>query len=330
MRYVIYGAGAIGGTIGGSLFAAGHRVALIARGDHLTALQQTGLRLQRTDQEGTYPIDAFGSPADAQITDGDVVVLAMKSQHAASAIESLADAASPDVPVVCAQNGVESERLALRRFSRVYAMTVYLPTDHLEPGVVRAHGAPMTGILDLGRFPQGTDAVAERVAADLESAGFSSRTRERPMRWKYAKLVRNLANVLDALAGPDARKSELTDVLRAEARAVFAAAAIETVPSGEGDKRREGLVEIQPVAGEPRSGSSSWQSLARGSGSIETDYLNGEIVLLGRLHGIPTPANVAVMNEARQAVLKGTPAGSLSAAELTERVLTAAKTDPVT
>jgi 2-dehydropantoate 2-reductase len=329
MRYVIYGAGAIGGTIGASLFAAGHRVALIARGEHLTAVQRTGLRFQRTDAEGTYPIDAFGSPADVQITDSDVVVLAMKSQHAASAIESLANAAPSDVPVVCAQNGVESERLALRRFSRVYAMTVYLPADHLEPGVVRAHGAPMTGILDLGRFPQGTDEVAERIAADLEFAGFSSRTRAQPMRWKYAKLVRNLANVLDALAGPDARKSELTDLLRAEARAVFAAAAIETVPSEEVEERREGFVEVKPVGGEPRSGSSSWQSLARGSGSIETDYLNGEVVLLGRLHGVPTPVNAAVMHEARQAVSRGTLAGSLRVAELTERVLTAAKANPL-
>lgn len=329
MRYVIYGAGAVGGTLGGSLFAAGHRVALIARGDHLTALQRTGLRLQRPDGEDVYPIDAFGSSADADITGDDVVVLAMKSQHAASAIESLANAAPPGVPVVCAQNGVESERVALRRFSRVYAMTVYLPATHLEPGVVCAHGAPMRGILDLGRFPQGTDDVAERVAADLESAGFSSRALEQPLRWKYAKLVRNLANVLDALAGQDGRNSELTDLLRAEAHAVFAAAGIETVTSEEGDERREGLVEIKPAGGESRSGSSSWQSLARGSGSIETDYLNGEVVLLGRLHGVPTRLSAAVMHEARQAVLTGAPPGSLSVAELTARVLTTAETNSV-
>lgn len=327
MRYVIYGAGAIGGTIGGSLFAAGHRVALIARGEHLTALQRTGLRLQRTNSDETYPIDACGSAADAQISGSDIVVLAMKSQHTASAVDSLADAAPSDVAVVCAQNGVENERLALRRFSRVYAMTVYLPADHLEPGVVRAHGAPRTGILDLGRYPHGIDEVVEHVAADLETAGFSSRPREQAMQWKYDKLLRNLANVLDALAGPDARKSELTDLLRAEAHAVFAAANIETVPFEEGAARREGLVDVQPAGGEPRSGSSSWQSLARGAGSIETDFLNGEVVLLGRLHGVPTPVNVAVMHEARQAVLKGTPAGSLNTAELAERVLAAAATD---
>ena len=323
MRYVIYGAGAIGGTIGGCLFAAGNRVALIARGDHLTALQRTGLRLQRTQGEDTYTIETFSSPADAQITGDDVVVLAMKSQHSASAVDSLANAAPPQVSVVCAQNGVESERRALRVFSRVYAMTVVLPADHLEPGVVRAHGGPVPGILDLGRVPEGIDEVAERVVADLNSAGFSARALERPMRWKYAKLVSNLANILDALTGPDGRRSELTDLLRDEARAVLAAAAIGTATPDEERERRAGVLDIRPVAGEARSGSSSWQSLARGAGSIETDYLNGKIVLLGRLHGVPIPANAAVMQEARRAVRNGTPAGSLGISELTERVLAA-------
>jgi 2-dehydropantoate 2-reductase len=47
----------------------------------------------------------------------------------------------------------------------------------------------------------------------------------------------------------------------------------------------------QPIEGVERSGSSTAQSLARGAGSVETDYLNGEIVLLGQLHGVPVPAN---------------------------------------
>ena len=51
---------------------------------------------------------------------------------------------------------------------------------------------------------------------------------------------------------------------------------------------------VDEIAGRPRAGSSSWQSLARGTGAIETDYLNGEIVLLGRLHGVPTPLNAAL------------------------------------
>ena len=54
------------------------------------------------------------------------------------------------------------------------------------------------------------------------------------------------------------------------------------------------------TAGEARGGGSSWQSLARGTGSIETDYLNGEIVLLGRELGIPVPANEVLQREANR------------------------------
>ena len=47
-------------------------------------------------------------------------------------------------------------------------------------------------------------------------------------------------------------------------------------------------------------GSSSWQSLRRSSGSIEAEYLNGEIALLGRLHGFPTPINAALQSLANK------------------------------
>ena len=51
---------------------------------------------------------------------------------------------------------------------------------------------------------------------------------------------------------------------------------------------------MHDIGGRRRGGGSSWQSLARGTGTIETDYLNGEIVLLGRLHGVPTPVNLGL------------------------------------
>ena len=56
------------------------------------------------------------------------------------------------------------------------------------------------------------------------------------------------------------------------------------------------------MPGEPAQlGGSSWQSLVRGTGTIETDFLNGEIVLLGRLHGIPTPVNADIQRRVRDA-----------------------------
>ncbi len=78
-----------------------------------------------------------------------------------------------------------------------------------------------------------------------------------------------------------------------------------------GDKIR--LVEIDGV---PRRGGSSWQSLNRGTGTIEADYLNGEIALLGRLHGVPTPLNELLQRLANAFARERRPAGSLPFDEL--------------
>lgn len=101
----------------------------------------------------------------------------------------------------------------------------------------------------------------------------------------------NLGNIIEAALGPDAADQRFYPLLRAEAEAAFTAASIAWRNVGTSDPRREPLMRYQPVAGIGRSGGSSTQSLTRGAGSIETDYLNGEVVLLGRLNGVPVPAN---------------------------------------
>jgi hypothetical protein len=60
--------------------------------------------------------------------------------------------------------------------------------------------------------------------------------------------------------------------------------------------RRESMSKPAAVEGVTRVGGSTWQSLARRTGSTESDYLNGEIMLLGRLHGVATPANTALQH----------------------------------
>ena len=65
-----------------------------------------------------------------------------------------------------------------------------------------------------------------------------------------------------------------------------------------------------------RGGGSSWQSLQRGTGTIETNYLNGEIVLLGRLHDVPTPVNALLQRVANDAARRKLPPGSMLASDL--------------
>ncbi len=75
-------------------------------------------------------------------------------------------------------------------------------------------------------------------------------------------------------------------------------------------------MEMQPVAGAMRFGGSSTQSLQRGTPSIETDYLNGEIVLLGRLHGVPTPVNAALVALGQRLIAERLEPGAISRDEL--------------
>lgn len=74
-----------------------------------------------------------------------MLIFAVKSQDTIAAL----DPWPRHLPVVCAQNGVAIERMALRRFERVYGMCVWLPASHLDPGTVRAYGAPMSGMLQV-------------------------------------------------------------------------------------------------------------------------------------------------------------------------------------
>ena len=315
MRYVIYGAGAIGGTMAARLHTTGQDVLLIARGANLAALQRDGLHFQTPDGDECLEIPALATPREAKISADDVVLLAMKTQDTAPALLELRDHADPATAVVCAQNGVENERLALRYFAGVYGMCVYLPAQHLEPGVVQAFAAPTPGVLDLGCAPDGVDERAQRIAADVAAAGFACEARPDIMRWKYAKLISNVGNAVQALFGPVARGSDLDQRARAEAHACCAAAAIDFTPAAETTARHNLMSPLRPVAGKPHTGGSSWQSLARQAGSIESDFLNGEIVLLGRLHDVPTPVNEALRQTAAWMTRDGSAPGSAGPAQ---------------
>lgn len=314
MRYIILGAGAVGGVIGGRLHAAGRQVVLVARGAHLEAIQADGLRIATPEGAEVLDVPAVGHVSDAGLTGEDVVILAVKSQHTAGVLDDLAAVAPPGIAVVCAQNGVANERAALRRFPHVYGMCVILPARHEEPGVVVQHSMPPAGVLDLGRYPSGSDERAATISADLEAAGFRSEATPDVMRLKYRKLLMNLGNALDALAA-ESFGTDLFARAQAEGLACLEAAGIEVQPAEEEQARRSGRVGMQPVEGRSHA-SSSRQSLARGAGSIETDWLNGEIVLLGRLHGVPTPVNEALQRLATRAAREHLPPGSMSAAEV--------------
>ena len=313
MRFIVYGAGAIGGVVGGRLAAHGRSVVLVARGPHYEAIRDRGLRVESPDGVLELRPPVVDHPSRIHWTSEDVVLLTTKTQDTPAALGALAPVAPPGVPIFCVQNGVENERLALRQFARVYGVYVWCPAGFLTPGVVQAWCAPTTGILDVGGYPSGSDSQAESVAAAFRESSFQAEARHDIMRWKYRKLLSNVGNALEALCGVSARGRGIGGRARDEAIACFTAAGITFVSDAEGEaKHREEQVMPQPIDGVERPGGSTWQSLQRHTGSIETDYLNGEICLLGRLHGVPTPVNALLQRLSHQMVRDGKPPGSVS------------------
>ena len=162
MRFVVFGAGAIGGVLGARLHQAGSEVTLIARGPHYEAIRRHGLTLETPDETSVLKIAAVDDPAGIEWRGDEAVLLTMKTQDTAAALAALRALAPATVPVVCVQNAVENERIALRRFANVYGAVVMSPTAHIDPGVVQAFGTKVSGVIDLGRYPEGVDDCAAR------------------------------------------------------------------------------------------------------------------------------------------------------------------------
>ncbi|MGC8486958.1 MAG: ketopantoate reductase family protein [Clostridia bacterium] len=322
MRFVVLGAGAIGGVVGGRLIQHGYEAAFIARGAHGRQIARGGLRLESAEGVSLlHPSRVAEGPEDVDWRSDDVVLLAVKSQDTMAAVSRLAASAPRSLALVCLQNGVANEKAALRWFPSVYGAVVMCPAGHLEPGTVVAYASPLTALIAIGRYPAGTDDTAAAIAAAVSTSAMDARVRPDIMRWKYGKLVlMNLANAIDALCGYEARGGRLSALVREEGIQVLRAAGIAFASEEEDRERRGTLLQSRAVEGQPRGGSSSWQSLARASGSIETDFLNGEIVLLGRLHGIPTPANALLQRAARDAAVHKRVPGSVSEQQLLDQI----------
>lgn len=319
-RFIIYGAGGIGSSVGACLFLHQRDVVLITRGKHREEIASNGLRYETPTAKHTLAIPVVGHPSEIEFQDDDVVLMTMKLQDSADALRTLAGIAPSSTPVVCMQNGVDGERMALRMFRNVYGCLVVSPAEYLEPGLVLSRATPEAGFFDLGRYPTGSDDRARAISAQFGESNLISRVRDDIMAWKYAKLLRNLGNAVQALISGHAgdTNSPLMPTLQAEARAVYRAAGIEPISDAQYSEQTKRSLGVIP--GRTHGGSSTWQSFARGTGSVESDYLNGEIVLLGRLHGIATPANELLQQLSNEHAYRRAQPGALAMDEFMKRL----------
>jgi 2-dehydropantoate 2-reductase len=316
MRFIVYGAGAVGGPIAVRLAQHGTEVIAIARGEHARLMAADGLRLDTPDETLTVRVPVVTDPSEISFRADDVVLLCVKTQDTAAVLARLAAVMPWDTPVVCAQNAVCNEPAALRLFPNVYGMNMMIIGTHVVPGVVQVFTGPCNGILDLGRYPGGVDDTAREIAAALVGAGFESEPVPDIMRWKYGKLLLNLMNACEVAVGPGHGYDEAFQAAREEGETVLRATGIPFTTRQEDAARRGSFLKIRTIGSQDRGGASTWQSIERGAGSAETDYLTGEIVLLGRQHGVPTPINSYLQRFVHQVLRGEAQPGTLTNASL--------------
>ena len=298
MRIIIYGAGAIGSTIGGHLFRNGFPVVLVGNANHMKSIRSHGLKLVTADETFLLQIPVALSAGEvAPFANDDIVMLCAKSQHTVKCLGQLKNSgARHTLPILCCQNSIWNEPTATRIFKVVYGVMLFVDAIFLSPGEVINPTCSPYGFIEIGSYPNGSDDLCKDVAQALRRSGFSSLVNDEVMRSKSAKCLLNLSNALHAVTDGKGDLDAFEHELRREVIQVWSSAGIEwedldsfrkrchentgtlKLPSGYEHFSRQFLV-------------SSWQSLVRGTGNIEAAQLNGDVVMLGQMLGIPTPYN---------------------------------------
>jgi len=304
-RSLIWGAGAIGGTLGAYLARAGQDVTVVdAVVEHVDAINQNGLRV-------TGPIDEFAVRVPAftpQTLSGmwDEIILATKAHHTDAAVRALRPHLTGDGYVVSAQNGLNELQIAVVvGAQRTVGAFVNFGSDYLEPGVIHyaGHGAVVVGEID-GR-------LTPRVTAICDAwRHFDPRAIVTPNIWGYlwgkeaygamlfATALTN-ESIADALAMPAYR--HLYIALAREILAVAAArdvrpetfdgfdpaAYLTTAPAGAAERSLDALVAHNRRSAKSHSG--IWRDLAVRRRPTEVDAQLGIVVSLGDQAGVPTP-----------------------------------------
>jgi 2-dehydropantoate 2-reductase len=208
MRICVFGAGGLGGYFGGRLAAAGNEVTLIARGAHLAALRDSGLRVRSVMGDFEARVAATDDPATVGAV--DVVLFTVKSYDTDEAARSLrpmlrrADGRLPATAVVSLQNGVDNEEriAAASGHEHVVGGVAYILTSIAEPGVVHHVGGPAS--LVFGELDGRRSARVEQLLETCRQAGIKAEVADdiRVALWtKYAFLCA-LAGMTDAVRLP--------------------------------------------------------------------------------------------------------------------------------
>lgn len=305
MKFLIWGAGAIGGTMGAFLARAGHDVTMVdAVREHVDAIMRDGLRITGPIAEFSLRVPTFAP--DAIVGEWDTILLATKAHHTEVAVRVLQPHLSANGCVVSAQNGLNELAIAaLIGAERTVGAFVNFGADYIEPGVIHyaGRGAVVVGEIDSRITPR---TIAIRDAwRDFDEHAIATANiwgylwgKEAYGAMLFATALTN-DSIADALAQPAFRA--LYIALAREMLSVAAARGVtpeafngfdptaylpESAP-GAAEQSLDDLVAFNRRSAKTHSG--IWRDLSVRKRPTEVDAQLGMVVTLGRESGVATP-----------------------------------------
>ena len=308
IRIAIIGAGAVGSALGALLHRAGQKVVLIARPAHVAAIRQNGLQVDG----GTGNFNAQVEATETLDFQPDLTLLTVKTQDVVAAVKANRAFLS-DVPIVTFQNGIRSDQLVAGILPRqqILSAVVLAHVTYLTPGKVTV---VYRGKLILGRPFGERDSKLEEVARILNEA-IPTQVTDNIEGAHWLKLIVNLNNALPAITNQTMNQVYANPFLRNLAVGLMreglrvidrAGIRLESLPQVSvaltklvnwmplGIAGRIAAAKVRQLTTEWPLWGSTLQSIQRGR-PTEIDYLNGEIVELGKRFGESTPLNAKIV-----------------------------------
>lgn len=290
MRIAVIGAGGIGAIYGAALAKAGNDVVFVARGAHLRAIQDKGLRIEG-DRGETHVSPAQATDDIGSIGVVDFVLLCVKLWDVESAGEALKPIVGPQTAVVPVQNGVDAHERLIPILGREAVMggTAFVTGSIVSPGVVRQTGTYFQ--MTFGEIDRQPRARGERLRAACAAAGIDGVLSPDIMvpLWEKFVLLVPVSSVNALTRMPMGRYRDdpdswaLVEAILHETVAVGRAEGVELAS----DAFERGLASIRMMPDHHMT--SMGNDLLRGN-KLELPWFAGKVVELGRKHAIPTPA----------------------------------------
>ncbi len=290
MRTAIMGAGAVGAYLGAMLARAGHPVSLIARGQHLTALRQHGLRVIRDRAEFTVHCPATDHPAD--VGPVDLALLTVKTYQNPAAVPAMTPMIGPHTAILCLQNGIDSYQSPASTFgaNKVLPGAVYIEAALDAPGVARQTGDVVRVVF--GELSEPPSARAQTIADAFNSAGIPAEIAAdiRSALWAKFLFIAAMAGVTSM-----ARQTLAQLMPRPEWRQVVTACLREIEAAG-----RANGVNLPPdiydttlayIENNLADLQASMHTDLIAGRPLELEALTGAVIRAGRAAAVPTPVN---------------------------------------